>query len=315
MPFGDILSQGQPRPICIDNPALDVQPVKAIPPVSMPAAAAPALPLPPLSNPSMIGALVIPFLFKLVGAVLLWVVGGWLIGFALKVLRRSFSIGKLDPSLTGFLLGVIGALLRVILAVAILGYFGVQTASFAALLAGAGLAIGAAWSGMLSNFAAGVFLQVFRPVALGDFVSGGGVTGTVEEVGMFVTIILAPDNVRHIVPNGKFFGDTIVNYSSHPFRRVELEAQLDSSADVGKAIALLKQAVRAVPNQYPGKEADVELLTFSERGPRLAVRPYTHNNHYWQVYFDTNRVIADTLSSNGFPVPSIPVQMAKGSVN
>ena len=278
-------------------------------------AAASALPLPATPNLSVVVAIVVPFLFKLAGAILLWVVGGWLIRFALKVLRRSFSMGKLDPSLTGFLVSVIGALLRVILAVAILGYFGVQTASFAALLAGAGLAIGAAWSGMLSNFAAGVFLQVFRPVGLGDFVSGGGVTGTVEEVGMFVTIILSPDNVRHIVPNGKFFGDTIVNYSSHPFRRVELEAQLDSSADVGKAIALLKQAVRAVPNQYPGMEADVELLTFSERGPRLAVRPYTHNNHYWQVYFDTNRAIAETLSANGFPVPRIPVQMQSGSVN
>jgi small conductance mechanosensitive channel len=263
----------------------------------------------------MIGTIVIPFLFKLVGAILLWVVGGWLIGIALRVLRRSFALGKLDPSLTGFLLGVIGALLRVILAVAILGYFGVQTASFAALLAGAGLAIGAAWSGMLSNFAAGVFLQVFRPVAIGNFVCGGGVTGTVEEVGMFVTTILAPDNVRHIVPNGKFFGDTIINYSSYPYRRVELEAQLDSSADVGKAIALLKQAIRAVPNQYPGKEADVELLTFSERGPRLAVRPYTHTDHYWQVYFDTNRVIADTLSANGFPVPRIPVQMQSGPIS
>lgn len=278
-------------------------------------AAASALPLPATPNLSVVVAIVVPFLFKLAGAILLWVVGGWLIRFALKVLRRSFSMGKLDPSLTGFLVSVIGALLRVILAVAILGYFGVQTASFAALLAGAGLAIGAAWSGMLSNFAAGVFLQVFRPVGLGDFVSGGGVTGTVEEVGMFVTTILSPDNVRHIVPNGKFFGDTIVNYSSHPFRRVELEAQLDSSADVGKAIALLKQAVRAVPNQYPGMEADVELLTFSERGPRLAVRPYTHNNHYWQVYFDTNRAIAETLSANGFPVPRIPVQMQSGSVN
>jgi len=315
MPCGQILPQALQWPGCVDSLALEVQPVRAIQPFSMPAAAASALPLPPLNDPSMIGALVVPFLFKLVGAILLWVVGGWLIGFALKVLRRSFSIGKLDPSLTGFLLSVIGALLRVILAVAILGYFGVQTASFAALLAGAGLAIGAAWSGMLSNFAAGVFLQVFRPVSLGDFVCGGGVTGTVEEVGMFVTIILAPDNVRHIVPNGKFFGDTIVNYSSHPFRRVELEAQLDSSADVGKAIALLKQAVRAVANQYPGKEADVELLSFSERGPRLAVRPYTNNSNYWQVYFDTNRAIADTLSSNGFPVPRIPVQMQPGSAN
>ncbi|MFM7393560.1 MAG: mechanosensitive ion channel family protein [Cyanobium sp.] len=103
--------------------------------------------------------------------------------------------------------------------------------------------------------------------------------------------VLAPDNVRHIVPNGKFFADTIGNYSSHPYRRVELEAQLDSSADVNRAIALLTEALKAVPNQ--------------------AVRPYTHNDHYRQVVFDTNRVIADTLSRNGFPVPRIPVQLAQ----
>jgi small conductance mechanosensitive channel len=85
---------------------------------------------------------------------------------------------------------------------------------------------------------------------------------------------------------------------------------------VGKAIAMLKEAVRAVPNQYPGKEADVELLTFTERGPRLAVRPYTHTSNYWQVYFDTNRVIADTLSgTNGFPVPRVPVAMPAVSVS
>jgi small conductance mechanosensitive channel len=257
----------------------------------------------------------VPFLLKLVGAILLWIVGGGLIRFALKVMRRSFAMGKLDPTVIGFLLNVFGALLRVVLAVAILGFFGIQTASFAALLAGAGVAIGAAWSGMLGNFAAGVFLQLFRPVSVGDFVCGGGVTGTVEEVGMFVTSILSPDNVRHIIPNGKFFGDTIVNYSSHPYRRVELEAQLDSSADVGKAIALLQEAMRAVPNQYPGMAADVELLTFTERGPRLAVRPYTHTDNYWQVYFDTNRVIADTLSSHGFPVPRIPVQMQSSAAN
>ncbi|MFM7362726.1 MAG: mechanosensitive ion channel family protein [Cyanobium sp.] len=259
--------------------------------------------------------ILVPFLFKLAGAIALWIVGTWLIRFGLRILRRSFNQGKLDPTLIGFLLNIIGAMLRVVLAVAILGFFGIQTASFAALLAGAGVAIGAAWSGMLGNFAAGVFLQIFRPVSVGDFVTAGGVTGTVEEIGMFVTSVLAPDNVRHIVPNGKFFGDTIVNYSTHPFRRVELEAQLDSSADVGKAIALLKEAVKAVPNQYPDQPADVELLTFTERGPRLAVRPYTHTDHYWQVYFDTNRVIADTLSGAGFPVPSIPVQMAQAGRN
>ena len=262
--------------------------------------------------PGVFTTIVVPFLFKLAGAIALWIVGTWLIRMAIRVLRRSFSKASLDPTLIGFLLNILGALLRVVLAVAILGFFGVQTTSFAALLAGAGVAIGAAWSGMLGNFAAGVFLQIFRPVNQGDFVCGGGVTGTVEEVGMFVTTIEAPDNVRHIVPNGKFFGDTIINYSAKPFRRVELIAQLDNSADVGRAIALLKEGLTAVPNQYPGKEADVEILEFSERGPRLAVRPYTHTDHYWQVYFDTNRVIVDVLSRNGFPLPRIPLTVAQG---
>jgi len=213
-------------------------------------------------DPGLISALLVPFAFKLAGAVGLWLAGTWLIRLLLRLLRRSFAKAQLDPTLIGFLLNVLGALLRVVLAVAILGFFGVQTASFAALLAGAGVAIGAAWSGMLANFAAGAFLQLFRPVSQGDFVCAGGVTGTVEEIGMFVTLILAPDNVRHIVPNGKFFGDTIVNYSSHAYRRVELEAQLDHTADVSRAIALLKQALQAVPNQHPGMAADVEILAF-----------------------------------------------------
>jgi small conductance mechanosensitive channel len=261
--------------------------------------------------PGVLTTIVVPFLFKLAGAIALWIVGTWLIRMAIKVLRRSFSKANLDPTLIGFLLNILGALLRVVLAVAILGFFGIQTASFAALLAGAGVAIGAAWSGMLGNFAAGVFLQLFRPVNIGDFVEAGGVIGTVEEVGMFVTIVLSPDNVRHIIPNGKFFGDTIVNYSSHPYRRVDLVAQLDNSADVTLAISLLKEGIKSIPNQYSGMSADVEILEFSERGPRLAVRPYTNNQHYWQVYFDTNRTIAQVLGSNGFPVPRIPMDIAQ----
>lgn len=257
----------------------------------------------------------VPFLLKLVGAVALWIAGGWLIGLAMRLLRRALRSGPLDVTVVAYLVNILGAVLRVILVVAILGFFGIQTASFAALLAGAGVAIGAAWSGMLGNFAAGVFLQIFRPFSVGDFVEGGGVVGTVEEIGMFVTSVLAPDNVRNIVPNGKLLGDTIKNYSVHPFRRVELVAQLDNSADVGRAIALLQEGVKRVPNQYPGMEADVEVLEFSERGPRLAVRPYTHTDNYWQVYFDTNRMIVDVLGGAGFPVPRIPVAMASGSSN
>ena len=264
---------------------------------------------------SLVTDILVPFLFKLLGAVALWMVGGWLIGFALRLLRRMLNRGSLDPTLIGYLLNILGALLRVVLVVAILGFFGIQTASFAALLAGAGVAIGAAWSGMLGNFAAGVFLQIFRPINKGDYVEAGGVEGAVDEVGMFVTAITSPDNVRNYVGNAKLFGDNIKNYSANSYRRVELVAQLDNSADVAQAIALLQAGLLQVPNQVDGKPGDVAVLEFSERGPRLAVRPYTHTANYWQVYFDTNRMIVDVLGKAGFPVPRIPVAMQGSSTN
>jgi small conductance mechanosensitive channel len=264
---------------------------------------------------SIVASVLIPFLFKLAGAIALWIVGGWLINLAMKILRRTFTRSNLDPTLITYLLNILGAILRVVLVVAILGFFGIQTASFAALLAGAGVAIGAAWSGMLGNFAAGVFLQIFRPINVGDYVEAGGVEGTVDELGMFVTAITSLDNVRHFVGNAKLFGDNIKNYSANPFRRVDLVAQLDNSADVERAIALLKEGLTRVPNQIPGKPADVEVLEFGERGPRLAVRPYTHTNNYWQVYFDTNRMIVDVLDRAGFPVPRIPLSTQGTSAN
>ena len=262
-----------------------------------------------------VSALIVPFLFKLLGAAALWVVGGWLIGLALRLLKRFFRQGTLDSTLVNYLLSIIGVVLRVVLVVAILGFFGIETTSFAALLAGAGIAIGAAWSGMLGNFAAGVFLQLFRPISVGDYIDGGGVEGTVNEVGMFVTSITSIDNVVNIVGNAKLFGDTIKNYSATPYRRVDLVAQLDNSADVARAITLLKEGIKKVPNQASEIEAEVEVLEFSERGPRLAVRPYAHTSHYWQVYFDANRMIVEVLGQAGFPVPRIPVAMQKTSLN
>ena len=165
------------------------------------------MPIPDLS--ALVVSTIVPFVLKLVGAVALWIAGGWLIQLAMRIVRKSLRSSSLDATVVGYLINILAAVLRVILVVAILGFFGIQTASFAALLAGAGVAIGAAWSGMLGNFAAGVFLQIFRPFSVGDFIAAGGVTGTVEEIGMFVTSLLAPDNVRNIVPNGKLFGDTI----------------------------------------------------------------------------------------------------------
>jgi len=197
--------------------------------------------------------------------------------------------------------------LTIILILSILDMFGVRTTSFAALLAGAGLAIGTAWGGMLQHFAAGVFLQVIRPYRVTDYVTIGGVSGTVKELGLFATTLVTPDNVITILGNNKVLSDTIQNYSQLPFRRVDAVAKVANGVDVAKAIDLLKAAVSKIPNVSTEQPPDVEILQFTPEGPLLAVRPYTHTDHYWQVYFDTHRAVVETFGAAGFPTPETPV--------
>lgn len=144
---------------------------------------------------------------EVLGAIAMWIVGRWLIRFSIGLISRSLESQRVDHTLVRYICSVVSVLLDIILVVAILGFFGVQTTTFAAVLAAAGIAIGMAWSGLLANFAAGVFLVIFRPFKTGDFVSAGGVTGTIHEIGLFVTTIDTPDNVRTIVGNNKIFGD------------------------------------------------------------------------------------------------------------
>src|ERR1700753_3656293 len=184
---------------------------------------------------------------QVVGAIVLYIVGRWLISFAIGMVQRGLSKQNIEPTLLRFLGNTLSVILNITLVVAILGYFGVQTTSFAALLAGAGLAIGSAWGGLLANFAAGVFLVVLRPFKVGDFISAGGITGTVEEVGLFVTTIDTPDNIRTFVGNNKLFGDNIQNSSTNPSRRVDLTAQISGAADPKQAIAALKQRMKQIP--------------------------------------------------------------------
>ena len=240
---------------------------------------------------------------KVLGAIAIWIVGRWLISLALRLIGSALTKQKVDPTLIRYIHSAVAALLNIVLVVAILGFFGVETTSFAALLAAAGVAIGMAWSGLLSNFAGGAFLVILQPFKVGDFITAAGVTGTVEAIGLFATTLNTPDNVKTIVGNGKIFGDTIQNFSANPYRRVELTAQLAHGVDPQAAIALLKPALAQVPNVMAEPAPDVEILTFNLSGPVLAVRPYCNNQHYWQVYFDTNRLIRDTFAHAGFPVP------------
>jgi small conductance mechanosensitive channel len=163
--------------------------------------------------------------------------------------------------------------LNIILVVAILGYFGVETTSFAALVAGIGVAIGAAWSGLLGNFASGIFLLVLRPYQVGDYVMIGGAEGVVLELGMFGTTINTPDNVKTVIGNSKVIGNDIRNYAANPYRRVELAAQLAGGADVHKAMLLLKAAVSRVANISAAPAPVVEILEFNEFGPSSRCAP------------------------------------------
>ncbi len=244
---------------------------------------------------------------KLVAVILFWFVGRWLIGLVGRMLQGVLERQKVDPTLMRYIGNFVAVTLNIILVVAILGYCGIQTTTFAALVAGVGIAIGAAWGGLLSNLAAGIFLVVLHPFKVGDFVTVAGVTGTVKEIGLFVTTINTPDNILTMVGNAKIFGDNIQNYAVNPYRRVELKCQLAGNADHVAAMELLREKLAKVPNVLAEPAVDVEILEFTLVGPVLVVRPYCHNDHYWQVYFDGNRTIRESLAAAGFPAP-MPAQ-------
>jgi small conductance mechanosensitive channel len=246
---------------------------------------------------------------KVLAALVLFFIGRRLISFAVNMMKRALDARKIEETLVRYLASTVTVLLNIALVIAVLGYFGVETTTFAALVAAAGVAIGMAWSGLLANFAAGAFLVILHPFKVGDFIEAGGVIGTVKEVGLFVTTVLTPDNVIVFVGNNSIFAGNIKNFSANPFRRVDLVAQLAMGTDHRQAIELLKQRLPAIPNVAKDPGPDVEILEFSAMGPVLAVRPYTHTDHYWQVYFDTNRLIRETFGEAGFQAPATRVVM------
>lgn len=243
----------------------------------------------------------IAFGAKLLGALALWIVGRWLIRMASRLLGRVLQSRALDSTVSGYAQSAMRVILNVALIVAILGFFGVETTTMAAVIAAAGVAIGMAWSGLLANLAAGIFMIVLRPFKVGDFISAGDVLGTVEDIGLFVTTIDTMDNVRTIVGNNKVFSGNIQNFSTNEVRRVDLVAQLDHSAKVPEVVAALRAELAKIPHVAVSPAPDVEILEFTLAGPKLAVRPYVNNKHYWQVYFDTNRVIRECTASLSVP--------------
>jgi small conductance mechanosensitive channel len=205
---------------------------------------------------------------KIVGAILLWIIGRLIIRAVLGMMERSSGLKKLDVTIAHYLVSASSVLFNLLLLLSILSLFGVETTTFAGILAAAGVAIGMAWSGLLSNLAAGVFMVVLRPFKVGDFVTIGGMTGTVQSIG------------------------------------VELTAQLAHGADHQAVIQLLKEKLAAIPNVAKTPAPDVEILDFNLAGPVLAVRPYCHTDHYWDVYFATTKILREELGKLALPVPA-----------
>jgi small conductance mechanosensitive channel len=212
---------------------------------------------------------VVPVLFRLLGAAAIWMIGRRLITFAMSLITKALQRNKMDPTLVRYLGSIVSSLLTLFLALGIIEFLGIPTTSFAALAAGAGLAIGAAWSGLLANFAAGIFMIVMRPFQVGDFITAAGVTGTVKEIGLFVTQIDTEDNIQTLVGNGKIFGDNVQNHTARPKRTCKVEFQLKADADFAPRMPELTSAIAAIPG---ASDADVDFEKFTPWGPVLSAQ-------------------------------------------
>ena len=225
----------------------------------------------------------IPVAWRLVGAAAIWLIGRWAIKLLRAALKRFMRLRELDRTLATYLDTGANVVMQLLMLIAVMGVLGVETTSFAALLAAAGIAIGAAWSGLLANFAAGLFLLTFRPFKVGDVIAAAGVIGTVREIGLFVTAIDTQDLVLTYVGNNRLFSDNVQNFSANTFRRVDLVAQLPATTDPAIAGERLREVVRHVPHVLGNPAPLVEILTFNATGAVLAVRPFCPSEAYWQV--------------------------------
>ena len=216
---------------------------------------------------SFVRLYLIPMAWKIAGGVAIWLVGNYAIRLFRTGLRRTMKLRHVDVTLARYLDTSASVVLQLLVLIAVLGVLGVETTSFAALLAAAGIAIGAAWSGLLSNFAAGLFLLTFRPFKVGDTIAAGGITGEVREIGLFVTSIDTADHVLTFVGNNKLFSDNVQNFSANAYRRVDLTVQLPPMLDVERTIARLRKALASVPHVLapPSRTS-----RFSPSAPRAA---------------------------------------------
>lgn len=241
---------------------------------------------------------------KVLGAVLVYVIGSWVIKKIIGLLKSMFIKKNYDPSLRTFLSSLVQVVLTVLLLLSVFEMIGVKITAFAALLAGAGLAIGAALNGSLGNFAGGVMMLLFKPFKVGDMIEAQGQTGVVIEQGIFNTTILTADNKTAILPNGPLSTGTIVNYSTYGNLRVDLTMAIAPNMNIAKAREVAIGAMQQHPKVLHNPTPEVSVLEVANGMVSLAIRPYTTQPDYWNVYFGVQELVKNAWDANGIEGPT-----------
>ena len=240
---------------------------------------------------------------KVLGAILVLIVGNWMIKMILRAVRGIFHRTKIDDSLKSFLGSLISITLKILLVITVLGMLGIEMTSFIAILGAAGLALGMALSGTLQNFAGGVMILIFKPFKVGDLIESQGHLGTVKEIQIFVTIISTPENKTVFLPNGAVSNNEITNYATQGTIRVDLEVGISYSDSIEKAKEIISKIMNTHEKVLSDPVPFVGVLGLGDSSVNLAVRPYCRPGDYWEVYFELYEQVKLALDKNGIEIP------------
>ena len=250
---------------------------------------------------------------KLLGAILFLIIGWVVIKWICKFIKSVLIKRKVDESLIPFIVSLVGTLLKVLLVVSVASMMGIETTSFVAIIGAAGLAVGLALQGTLANFAGGVLILIFKPFKVGDLIEGQGHLGVVKEIQIFVTKIVDPQNRLVIIPNGVLSNGDIKNYTELGQIRVDLTFSIAYGADLKKAKEVLMQTMENHPKVLKNPAPFVGVQELADSAVSLAVRPFSHPDHYWDVYFDIYEQgkLALNAANVEIPFPQMDVYVKK----
>ncbi|WP_100610128.1 mechanosensitive ion channel family protein [Confluentibacter lentus] len=251
---------------------------------------------------------------KIIGAIIIWIVGAWVIKKILQASRRVMAKSNYDVSLQKFLINLLNWSLKALLIITLLGTLGVSTTSFAAVIAAAGLAIGLALQGSLGNFAGGVLIMIFKPFKIGDLIEAQGELGTVKQIEIFTTKLIGLSNKEIIIPNGALSNGNIINYTTEGTRRVDLVFGVGYESDIKKTKEVLMTVLKQTPKVLETPEPTVNVLELADSSVNFAVRPWCKSEDYWAVYFEITESVKEALDAAGIEIPyPHQVEVKKGA--